>query len=429
MGLEIRSFRALHYNLDRFGKDLSNLTCPPYDVIDDKEREELLSVSDYNYVRMVLSKSLDESIKSEQRDYSGVRFPIDEWKRDGIFVRDEQDSVYLYRQTYKVGDQERQRYGFIALLRLPEEEGVVLPHENTHRGPKEDRFDLLAQVSAILEPVFFLLPDEDGGLLNHIKSGWNLTPEEWQVYIRDEISKHHCGAVSDKGWISHLRQLVFAKKALIADGHHRFEVALSYRDYMRARPDYDEAAWYNYIMVFFAPMRSDNLTVLPIYRRIVDWKFQGEDKLLEAVDRFFDTLVASREDLRRISRGEFGDYTFGLVTRSDSFRLSLRKDIDPVEVLGELAGVSDDYKRLNVVVLHYILLPLLGVNQEEGSIVYEKSLDEILSVEEDQLGIVLPPISVEQIYEIALKGERMPQKSTYFYPKIRSGVVFFDFLD
>ncbi len=420
MGLEIRSFKGVRYNPDRFGRDWTDLTCPPYDVIDDLEREDLLNLSDYNFVQVVLSKPLSESIGMEVRDYSPVRTLIDTWLSSGVLVQDREDSIYLYRQTYSYAGRERERWGFVALFRLPEEPGWVLPHENTHSGPKEDRFDLLKQTRAILEPVFFLLPDKDKLILDHLRGAEVIE----EVTAKDDQGLHSVGRVVDRDWIEKLKTLVFDKRALIADGHHRFEVALRYRDHMKESGDYDPEAWYNYIMVYFAPMNPENITILPIHRRVKEFSINGEEELLNSLGNVFSVEVSKASEMEAISRGERGEYEYGLICSFGTFKVSLKKDLDPADLLEEsLPSFSKEYRRLHIVVLHNLLMPLLKVRQEEGNFSYEKSLEKVLNPLPGQAGFVVRPTSLDRVYEVALKGERMPQKSTYFYPKVRSGFV------
>ena len=424
MGLEIKSFRAAHYNPERFGFDWSSLTCPPYDVIDDRERQNLISLSPYNYVHVILHKPLSENIAHEEKNYEEVRELIDEWKASQVLVEDREERTYLYKQDYDFGGKQRSRYGFICLLKLPEEAGIVLPHEKTHQGPKEDRLALLSKVKAILEPVFFLVPDTDMEILQHLKFGWEKANS---IFTSNESNgRHYCCGVSDIEWISELERKMFDKRALIADGHHRYEVAIQYRNLRKARADYDPDAWYNYIMVFFAPMCEDNISILPIHRKVKEMPVRSEDDLVKRVEKFFNAFVCDEKLLERISLGQEGPYTYGIVTNFGKFKIELKPDVDPVELLSQIHDGSEEYKRLHVVVLHKILFPLLGIKEVEGNLLYEKTLEAVLDLKGASAGFVLGPTSLERVYNMAIKGERMPQKSTYFYPKIRSGFVFYD---
>ncbi len=427
MGLEIRSFRATHYNPEHFGWDFSPLSCPPYDVIDEKHRQQLLSSSPYNYVNVILPKPLSEALAEKQsKDYQKVRELINQWKEQGVFVKEDEEKVYLYKQIYRINDQQKIRYGFIALLRLPEDSDSVLPHERTHRGPKEDRFELLSEVQAILEPVFFLIEDEGKSLLEHIKSGWE---QRGEVFFAKSLEEEHfCFGTSDRKWIEKLFQLVSEKRALIADGHHRYEVALQYRDFKKSQADYDPQAWYNYIMVYFAPMNEENITVLPIHRKVKEFSVRGEDGLVKRIKKLFDAYVCDDSVLKEISLGNADSYTYGLVTKFGKFEIKLKSELDPAQILTDEKQYSLDYKRLDVVVLHKILFPLLDIREREDNLEYEKSLESAIQLDTAMAGFILRPTPLNCIYKMALNGERMPQKSTYFYPKIRSGFVFFDSL-
>ncbi len=424
MGLEIRSFKGVRYDPDRFGRDWSSLTCPPYDVIDENERDQFLSLSSYNFVQVVLSRPLSESIGlGKDRDYSRVRNLLRTWMETGILKREKKDSIYLYRLRYRIKDATRTRLGFVALLRLPEEDGWVLPHERTHEGPKEDRFDLLDQTQSLLEPIFLLLPDHEEELLRHLES--METMFEGGEFAKEDNCYHEVVAVSDEAWITELRKLVFGRRALIADGHHRFEVSLAYRDYRRSKPDYDPEAWYNYALVYFVPMVERNITILPIHRFVRKFSVSTEEELLARLGDLFSSEVVSIKELERISEGLDDLYAYGLTTSFGAFRIKLKDEWDPCDLLKEMTDTSPEYRRLHVVVLHNVLFPLLGIDQREGNISYEKSLEKVLKVGRSQCGVVVRPTSLDKVYSLALKGERMPQKSTYFYPKIRSGFVFY----
>lgn len=422
MGLEIKSFRALCYNPERFGIDWSDLTCPPYDVIDSDEREDLLASSPYSFVNLTLSSPLEQTIGGD-RNYTKVKSLLDTWIETGVLVWDDSEKVYIYRQNYLYHGQEKTRYGFIALLRLPEEKGWVLPHEKTHPGPKEDRFDLLSHTQAILEPIFFLLPDSEGEILSILRAGFESSQKRF--YAKDKSGEHFVAGISDGRWINELKNMVYARRALIADGHHRYEVALAYRDFCRSQPDYDPKAWYNYMMVYFSPMTEENITILPIHRRVKGFSIRSEEELMENLGSLFSAQTAGWEDLIALSLGKDSEYTYGLTTDFGLFKISLNSGVDPVEVLSDLSDFSSEYRKLHVVVLHQILMPLLRIEQGEGHIVYEKDISKLKNLTTGEAGFVLRPTSLERIYSVALRGERMPQKSTFFYPKIRSGFVIF----
>ncbi len=422
MGLEIRSFRALHYNPEKFGFDWSDLTCPPYDVIDSEERQELLSVSPYSFVNLTLHKPLDQEFEPD-KDYSQVRNLLELWIKKGILVWDDEEKIYIYRQKYQYNEEEKTRYGFIALLRLPEEEGWVLPHERTHSGPKEDRFDLLTHTHAVLEPIFFLLPDARGEILDNLQREFEVCNERFYAKDRDGI--HEVAGVSDRNWIESLKELVYGRRALIADGHHRYEVALAYRDFRRSHADYDPNAWYNYMLVYFSPMVERNITILPIHRRVRQFPIRSEDHLMKSLGVLFSARTSTWEDLVAISAGKESDYVYGLVTEFGKFKVSLSPKLDPADILSELNEFSPEYRRLHVVVLHHILMPLLRIKQSETNLVYEKDISAFNRLCPGEAGFVLRPTSLERVYAVALRGERMPQKSTFFYPKIRSGFVVF----
>ncbi len=423
MGLEIKEFKGTRYNIEKFGLDWTNLTCPPYDVIRDSEREGLISTSPYNFVNLILSTPLSSINNPDARQYGSVRKLIEQWKADGILSREDKEGVYVYKQNYEYHGESKRRYGFIALLRLPDEEGWVLPHEATHEGPKNDRFDLVKNTMSILEPVFFLLPDE-GDIYGHIK--FAIDGHEKEAVFADNDGKHFCIKIEDGAWIESLKKMTFNKRALIADGHHRYAVAQRFRAHMKESGDYDPHAPYNYIMVYFAPMLEENLTILPINRKALNFPIKSEEELLSRLEKWFDVYTSNDEELASLFYKKEG-YEWGLSCKFGKYKIILKDGIDPAQVLRDMGG-SAEYRRLYVVVLHKMLFPLLGVEDNEENLFYEKCLYEPGHKIEQGALFVLRPISFRQVYDVSLKGELMPQKSTFFYPKIKSGFVFFELI-
>jgi len=421
MGIEIKAFKGTRYNIEKFGRDWTDLVCPPYDVIRDSEREGLLSTSPYNFVNLILSIPLSSINNAEARQYGSVRKQIEQWKQEGVLLKDDKEGIYAYKQDYEYNGEKKTRYGFIAILRLPDEDGWVLPHENTHDGPKDDRFDLIKNTMSILEPVFFLLPD-DGAIFKHIKEVVDKDADD--IVIARNDGMHYCRKIEDGIWIDELKKMAFSKRALIADGHHRYAVARRFCEYMKEQGSYDPDGPYNYIMVYFAPMLEENLTILPINRKVLNFPIKDEDELLSKVEKWFDVFSATDEELADIVNQTTG-YEWGIVCPFGMYKIRLKDSIDPAQVLKDMGG-STEYRKLYVVVLHKMLFPLLGIEDSEENLSYEKHLYEKGSKVEQGALFVLRPISFRQVYDVSLKGELMPQKSTFFYPKIKSGFVFFE---
>jgi uncharacterized protein (DUF1015 family) len=438
---KVYPFRALRYNREKIG-DLAAVLTQPYDKITPEMQERYYARSPYNFVRVILGKKFPEDTETDNV-YTRAREELQRWVREGVLVADRAPAIYAYFQTYRVPPDGpvKMRKGFLALGQLEDfERGVIFPHERTLRGPKEDRLQLLRATRAQLEPIFMLYDDpefEIHALLDRCTSG----PPE--VDVTDEYGvEHRLWPLYAPDVIEEIQRLMAPRQLVIADGHHRYETALIYRDERRAQAGRgDDQAPYERMLMAFFNWRDEGMTILPTHRLIVG---------LEAWDpkRFFDFIAHHFE----VTRLPFGDpsaealaslrarlaeegqrrMTFGvMLAGSPAFHLLALRPTAATERALEV--LTPQERTLETAVLHRLLIEGgLGMSEEDiqagRHIVYVREFEEgarAVWQGRAQLGFFLNPTRVERVYTLALSGRLMPQKSTDFYPKLLSGLVLY----
>jgi uncharacterized protein (DUF1015 family) len=436
---DLRPFRALRYEPSSVG-DLAAVMAPPYDVIDPETRARLVARHPANVVRLDLPA--EELGDGPDDRYRRAARTLATWRSDGTLRKDPHPSVYVYEQRYRIPgtDTDRVQRGFFARLGLETygPESGVLPHERTLSGPKEDRYKLLRATGVNTSPVVVLFDDPDGGTgerLAAVAAG----PPDVDV-TDDDGAGHRMWALpaSGDGPASIVAGALLAAAATgpitIADGHHRYETALRYRDERRMTRSCDEDPPFDYVLALMLEARGQDLTVLPTHRLV---RGIGEDAAAELSSRareLFDvTPVGSAEELTAaLSGGDRGAGDmggrgwFGLWTRSGGSILAARRDaFEPL-----LPPGGDALRSLDVTVLGVALDQLAGIDAEAvtaGAITYTKSEAEAIAAVDAGEGVdaafLLEPTPVAAIEAVAREGDVMPQKSTYFYPKALTGLV------
>ncbi len=428
---DIRPFRALRFNPDVAG-DLALLVAPPYDVIGPALHERLLARHPRNAVRLDLPVSLPGEDADER--YRRVARTVAEWRSDGTLRRDPRPSVYVYEQRYRVPGTalERTQRGFFARLRIePFGPGSgVLPHERTLSGPKEDRYRLLRATSLNTSPVVGLYEDPSRAAAAAMATAVDDAPAV--DLVDDDGVQHRLWAVpaTSGGAVDAMIGAASEGPVYIADGHHRYETALRYRDERRARASETDPA-FDFLLTLFLDA-ADNLTVLPTHRLVRSLGDAGLGRLKEGMPRLFAAEASTADDLlaRFDAAGglEGGHGRFGLLTRDGAWLLTARRDaIAPHQVSGGAA-----VRALDVSLLAAALESLLGIDAAAVSggqrVAYTKSADEAAAaVASGSNGVdaafLLEPTPVASILAVARDGDVMPQKSTYFYPKALTGLL------
>jgi uncharacterized protein (DUF1015 family) len=433
--VELRPFRGIVYSPAHFD-NLFALLAPPYDVISLQEREVYYQQHPHNVVRLIYGKDEPGDTPDDNR-YTRAAEYLHFWLRQGVLQRHPQPAMYLCSEEYLRPDgNQRERQGLIALCRLePYERGIILPHEETSTLPKRMLFDLRSAVEANLSQIFALYAD-DAGKVQEILAARRRQPAHLSFQDQQQMT-HRMWAISDPSLLNEIVQVMADGWALIADGHHRYETALEYQRMMRqSMPRSTGEEWFNFVMMYLTDVRDPGLTILPTHRLLRELPPAlvqqiparlGKTCELEA---FPCRTPAERqaqhrrlvEEMRR--RGS-NAHVFGLYTGEE--RLWLVTYRGSAATPTATAAYAEHRAALDVSLLHDILLEkVLGIDVREDTIAFTQddaaALD-LVAQQAYQVAFLLNPTRVNQIVEHAMAGKRMPRKSTYFYPKLLTGLV------
>jgi uncharacterized protein (DUF1015 family) len=427
----IRPFRALRYNT-RDPLSVALVTAPPYDCIGPELQDELYRIHPHNIVRIILGKDKRGDSASRNK-YARAAELMDKWTGGGIFVRDPAPALYFYQQEFGVEGKKYLREGFFARVSLEEfGTGRIYPHEETMSGPKEDRLRLLRATRANASAVFALYPDESNGVTAIFHAG-GLGEPLAQTVDSDGVV-HRLFACTDPDTLRRVSKELADKPLFIADGHHRYETALAYRKELQAAgeevgPDHPASS----VLMMCVSMHHPGLAVLPTHRVVWGLPDLSTERLRDATAEHFEwtELVGAEATSPRLSAHlrEANGHVFGLWTRdtSEAFILRLK---DP-KVMDRLAADHlKAWRRLDVAILQKVLLEhdLPKAIKDAGGLrlsyvhLAQQAFD---AVHEDgaDAAFVVRPLPVTSLQDVAKEGERMPAKSTYFYPKVLSGLV------
>jgi uncharacterized protein (DUF1015 family) len=438
---EIFPFRAYRYSAARV--DLAKVLTQPYDKITPALAEKYAAASPYNLIPVEKGKALPDDTPGNNV-YTRAAKALEDWIRAGVIVRDAKPSLYAYFQEYTVpGTNDRTvRKGFIALGRVEDySSGVVFRHEQTLSGPKADRLELLRHTKTHTGQLFMLYSDASTRVDALLDAATRGMPE---VEVRDEYDVvHRLWPMTDAELIDTIQGEMADKKLVIADGHHRYETALAYRDECRARAGrMDPNAPYEKVMMTFFNTAGKGLTILPTHRVVAnvvgfsfdkfraaladtfDWRahpFMGAANRTEVYQNFRASLAASGEKQRAI----------GVYPGAGAFYLCLLKKEEDLKLL--LPGISPARRQLDVVLLHELILERgLGITakavKSEKNIIYEREMDTAIAEVDQgraQICFLLNSASVETVASMAMAGEVLPQKSTDFFPKLMSGITMY----
>jgi uncharacterized protein (DUF1015 family) len=432
---QIRPFRALRYDLANVG-DPTLVVAPPYDVVDPASRARLAARHPANVIRLELP--IDELGDEPDDRYRRAARTLAAWRSDGTLHKDPHPSIYVYEQTYVVPgtDVVRVQRGFLARLRLEPfgPGGGVLPHERTLAGPKEDRYRLLRATGVNTSPVVGLYVDPTGE--GRAVLAAEVDRPAAVDLVDDEGTRHRLWAVPADGdrasGVAPLLEAASAGPITIADGHHRYETALRYRDERRMSRSCEEDPPFDYLLAFLLDPSSEEVTVLPTHRVVRGLGDHAVAEMAARLDALFETRRGvSADELRgafdQAGLVEGGNGRFGLWTRSGGLLLSARRPaFEPFLPAGGAA-----LRGLDVTLLGIVLERLAGVDAGAvagGAVAYTKSAAEAMAWvdarhDEADAAFLLEPTPAASIIAVAADGDVMPQKSTYFYPKALTGLV------
>ena len=355
---KIKPFCGIRYNAKKTGS-LSKVLCPPYDVINKQQRKAYIEKSPHNIVSVILPDA-----KSKIKGHRKARTLLQGWLSKGILLRDKKPSIYVYQQAFKIGKTTKSRIGFLSLLEI-EGEKTVLPHEKIFDKFKFERASLMNETQAHLSPIFMFFNDDGCSVGKLLASA--VKKRKPQTSIKFEDAEEKLWSISDEEFMTALRNLMQNKKAFIADGHHRFEASLHLKECMRAKAGSTDGKMpYDYTLVYFLSMQDSGLTILPTHRAVkkLPVGFSKDFMLRRLSKYFFVKIKASKEQL--IECLEEADkakkHAFGFFY-DNAFIFILLKDEKIVKTIGP-PGNSLDWKKLDVSILHYFILPeLLGIEE------------------------------------------------------------------
>jgi uncharacterized protein (DUF1015 family) len=443
---EVHPFRALRYDTNRV--KLDDVLTQPYDKITPSMQERYYAASPYNLIAIEKGKSLPED-SGENNVYTRAGEKIKEWIAQGVLAQDQAPAIYVYSQEYLVpGTHTRKvRIGFIALGRLEDYDAkIVFPHERTLSAPKADRIELLRHTHVQTGQLFMLYDDAPRQIDSYLEETAR-TPTPLELHDEFDVT-HRLWPVTDAAFVRRVQAAMTDKKIIIADGHHRYETALNVRNESRARlGNIDPRAAHEFAMMTFINSHSRGLTILPTHRlirNVANFDFQQFRKRLTPFFDWYSYPFLSPEE-RTASYAEFrkdfagqnhgrraiGIYPGTIDGNAGAFYLFLvRKDVD-LETL--LPDMSEAQRGLDVVLLHRLILEKgLGITAEaveaEKNLGYEREIEAAIAAVDRgdaQLACLLNPVRVQQVVEIALDGDVLPQKSTDFYPKLLSGLAIY----
>jgi uncharacterized protein (DUF1015 family) len=416
----IKPFRALRYNLQKV--ELEKVVAPPYDVISPDQQNGYYEVSPYNVIRLILGREEDR--------YASAAHHLNAWLKDEILIHDEEPALYMLAQTFIGTDGNTiTRKGFIGACELVElDKGVVLPHEKTLSKPKADRFNLMKATRTNFSQIFGLYSDPDHGIDDVTDAISKLDPI---IDIEFEEVNNKVWRIDRPEDVEFISNAMKDKQILIADGHHRYETALAYRDLMRnENPSHAGNELYNYVMMFCTNMYDPGLVIYPTHRVLHSLQnFNGAVLLNELKKYYVVEEIASGDELRK-KLAAVNRYAFGYVYPGSYNLVYLREPGEAVKLLP--ADMPEEVKALDVALLHsHIIGTLLGISVEAQEqklfLDYIKDFGEAVKAVGEgtvQAALLMNPTPIDQVRSVAEAGYTMPQKSTYFYPKLVSGLVF-----
>jgi uncharacterized protein (DUF1015 family) len=412
---EIKPIRALRYDPGRTG-GLQDVVAPPYDVIDDEQRAELEARSPYNVVRIDLPRG------GEDR-YERAAALLHQWREQGVVVLDDTPALWTLSQDYVGPDGEpRTRQGVFARVRVEEYgAGRIRPHERTHPGPREDRLRLTRATRANLSPIFSLFSDSSGAAAEALSRGGADTV--WAQTVDDDGTVNRLGRVDDADAIAAVQEVLSGTELLIADGHHRYETARVYAEEIGGEGPH------RYVLMCLVALQDPGLTVFPTHRLVRGLRPDQHETLANALRRDFE--VQRLDDAAELAPPAGDAIRIGYIDAhfKQPYMLTLR---DPAIADAALPERAEPYRRLDTAVLEALVLKgALEMTDEDIDHLnglgyardFAQALELVQSAEYDA-AFFMAPTPVERVQEVAAAGESMPPKSTYFFPKVPTGLLF-----
>jgi uncharacterized protein (DUF1015 family) len=426
--LDFQPIKAWRYNTDRV--KASAVLAPPYDVISPEKQQKLYEKSPFNCIRLILNKK-NPADTDQNNAYTRARDLFLDWQKQGVLIQEQEPCFYVYRQSFKdpVTQATKNRFALLGRVRLQSfEKGVIVPHEKTLRGPKEDRMRLLKTVQTNFSPVFGLYKDRGFEIRSIIQDPMNSNP----LFEAEDDDKvvHTLWVLEDPDILARLHKALQSKKVYIADGHHRYETALEYARQMREEKHLSDTVLFPFDYMYMALVSFDDpgFIVLPTHRIVTQLGMTGAEAI-HRLKEYFKVEAVSLVQLKEMTASyDQEGRIFGLVLPEGCFLLTMADKAEAKKRM--VQGKPDIWYDLNVNVLAHLIFELLGLTEDrwEAVLKFEHTVDGAVAPiqkGEAQAVFLLQPPKVEMLEKMGAVNERMPQKSTYFYPKLATGLVFY----
>jgi uncharacterized protein (DUF1015 family) len=434
----VKPFKGIRYNTNKL--DISKVVAPPYDVISEEEQEAYYACDPYNIIRLILGKHLKGDDKTKNR-YSRALECYTTWQDDDYLIRDKQPALYLTSMDFTIDNKQFKRYGLIALVRLESfDSGVVKPHEKTFSNIKSERLKLMITCQANFSPIFSLYPDKDRLVLDTLLQSVDNKPPEL-TFDDDKNQSHKLWRILDQDVHAKIEKVMSEKPIFIADGHHRYETGLQYLSHLEQEkgtlPEFHPA---RYIMMYLSSMDDPGLVIRPAHRQLTTLPQQHLNDFLNKVSQYFDikTLpfdthsksVVLAQFMNELSEGK-DLHRLGAYYKNHSafILLTLKPGVMDNEQEIEPALRDLDVTLLTQLILERILNLDQKSQDDENKITYTTSIEQAVNnVDQGTCDMVmlLNPTRIDQVEAVANAGLTMPRKSTYFYPKVITGLVIND---
>ncbi len=418
---KVKGFRGFRFT--KKAGELSQLVCPPYDIVSEQERQALVERNPHNLIRLELPRE-------GQDPYAAAGDLLSRWVQQGILAEDQQEGLYIYEEEFQVGDSTKKIKGIFCLVGLEEfSKGVILPHEETLSKAKTDRLNLMKACGCNFSPIYSLYFDREVGVASLIEELSSGGPD--QQFTDGDGIIHRLWCVYDQDAIAHISKSFEGQRLYIADGHHRYETAINYRNLLQEQGI--DAPKAGYVMMTLVNMEHPGLVVFPTHRIIRGLESPDFDRVLADCRKYFEVTPLEEKQAEEVYRrlqadAEKGAKTFALFTKQGWHQLTLT---DHQAVAGLAPDRSAAYCDLDVSVLHSLVLErIFGIDREnmanQKNLIYTRDPAEAQAAvlaDEANCAFLLNYTRVGQVAAVAAAGDKMPQKSTYFYPKIITGAV------
>ncbi|MBQ6569714.1 MAG: DUF1015 domain-containing protein [Clostridia bacterium] len=418
----VKPFRALRFNTEKAG-DIKTLVCPPYDIISEEQRLGYIERNPNNVIRLELPKG--------EKPYEQAAELLEKWESEGILALEDKPAIYIYEEEFTAYGQTKKVRGIICRVHLEEfEKGIVLPHEFTLSKAKQDRFNLMSTTNCNFSQIYSLYMDDEKNTAGKISALASVAPE---IDFDDGAGViHRLWTITDPATLAALCSDFNDRKLYIADGHHRYETALNYRNHLLEQGKATPGDGSHYVMMMLVDMQNDGLVVFPTHRMVRDLESFDAQALCEKAKQYFEVTkcvgVGSAEAALAKLYAE-NKKAFAMYAGGDEYTLFVLRDHAVMDK--KLPDLSPASRQLDVAILHTLILEeFLGIDKEnmaqQINLTYTKTFDEAIEKVrsgEFQCSFILNPTRVTEIRDVAAADEKMPQKSTYFYPKLITGLV------